>query len=45
MLETSDPVATVAALEALGVRFERHDAGTGSAPDREAVADLGRGRV
>ncbi|HEU0235128.1 MAG TPA: ACT domain-containing protein [Candidatus Limnocylindrales bacterium] len=45
MLETSDPVATAAALEALGVAFERHDAGAGSAPDRGAVADLGRGRV
>jgi hypothetical protein len=45
MLETSDPVATRAAFEALGVAFEEHDAGAGVAPDRGAVADLGRGRL
>ena len=45
MLETSDPVATSEALAALGVSFERHDAGAGIAPDRGAVADLGRGRL
>lgn len=45
MLETSDPGATQAALTELGVPFEQHDAGAGIAPDRNAVADLGRGRV
>lgn len=42
MLETSDSSATREALGALGVRFEEH---AGSAPDRSAVADMGRGRA
>jgi hypothetical protein len=45
MLETSDPGATGEALAALGIAFEQHDAGAGIAPDRNAVADLGRGRL
>lgn len=45
MMETSDPTATRAAFETLGVAFEEHDAGAAGAPDRSAVADLGRGRL
>ena len=44
MLETSDATATREALSALGVRFDEHATGAGSAPDRSAVADMGRGR-
>jgi hypothetical protein len=45
MLETSDASSTAAALAELGVPFEQHDAGAPTAPDRSAVADLGRGRL
>ena len=43
MLETSDSNATREALRALGVSFEEH--ASGGAPDRSAVADMGRGRA
>ena len=45
MLETSDPAATREALVELGVTFVEHAAGAGAAPDRSAVADMGRGRA
>jgi hypothetical protein len=45
MLETSDANATRDALTTLGVRFEEHASGAGAAPDRSAVADMGRGRA
>jgi hypothetical protein len=40
MLTTSDPVATRAAFEALGLPFEEHDPTGGIEPDRMSVADL-----
>ncbi|MCI0344135.1 MAG: ACT domain-containing protein [Chloroflexi bacterium] len=45
MLETSDATATREALNALGIRFDEHATGAGAAPDRSAVADMGRGRA
>jgi hypothetical protein len=45
MLETSDANATRDALGSLGVRFEEHSGGAMKAPDRAAVADMGRGRA
>lgn len=45
MLETSDPAATRAALEGLGVPFTEHHDEDGGAPNRATVADLGRGRL
>ena len=45
MLETSDATATREALGALGVVFQEHASGVGAAPDRSAVADMGRGRA
>ena len=44
MLETSDATATREALGALDIRFEEHATGGGAAPNRTAVADMGRGR-
>jgi len=40
MLTTSDPVATRAAFDALGLAFEEHDPTGGLEPDRMSVADL-----
>ena len=41
MLTTSDPEGTGEILAALAVPFERHEPGSGIAPDRLTVADLG----
>lgn len=41
MLTTSDPDGTSAVLAALGLPYERHEPGSGIAPDRLTVADLG----
>jgi hypothetical protein len=43
MMETSDPAATRETFTSLGVAFEEHDAGGGTAPDRSTIAGLGRG--
>ncbi len=43
MLTTSDPAATRAAFQALGLAFEEHDASGGLDPHHMSVSDL-RGR-
>lgn len=43
MLTTSDPAASRAAFESLGLAFEEHDASGGMDPHQMSVADL-RGR-
>ncbi len=40
MLTTSDPVATRAAFQGLGLAFEEHDASGGLDPHQMSVADL-----
>ena len=40
MLTTSDPGATRAAFESLGLAFEEHDASGGMDPHQMSVADL-----
>ena len=44
MLQTSDPVRTREAFEALGVAFEEHDSEAGLEPGQMSVDDLRRGR-
>ncbi|MBF8291123.1 MAG: hypothetical protein HW391_2091 [Chloroflexi bacterium] len=40
MLTTSDPAATRAAFQGLGLAFEEHDASGGTDPHEMSVADL-----
>ena len=40
MLTTSDPVATRAAFQAMGLAFEEHDASGGQDPHQMSVSDL-----
>jgi len=44
MLTTSDPAATRAAFEALGIPFEEHDPSGGLEPASLSVADVRAGR-
>ncbi len=43
MLTTSDPVATRAAFESLGLAYEEHDPASGLTPEMLSVSDVQRG--